>query len=87
MGDEPVVGVVPNFSEGRDAGVIAAIVSALHVPGARVVYAERRDDRVDHPGVPSLAEVRHDADHGLIPHGAKDTALAIPDAGPRDSGR
>src|SRR4029079_95986 len=44
MGDEPVVGVVPNFSEGRDAGVIAAIVSALHVPGARVVYAEADPD-------------------------------------------
>jgi glutamate formiminotransferase len=33
-------GVVPNFSEGRRAGVIVAIVEALHVPGARVVYAE-----------------------------------------------
>ena len=44
MGDEPVVGVVPNFSEGRDAGVIDAIVSALRVPGARVVYAEADPD-------------------------------------------
>ena len=44
MGDEPVVGVVPNFSEGRDAGVIGAIVSALRVPRARVVYAEADPD-------------------------------------------
>ena len=35
---------VPNFSEGRDAGVIDAIVSALRVPGARVVYAEADPD-------------------------------------------
>src|SRR5207342_166705 len=41
---DAIVGVVPNFSEGRDAGVIAAIVSALHVPGARVVYAEADPD-------------------------------------------
>ena len=33
MTDEPVVGVVPNFSEGRNAEVIDAIVSALQVPG------------------------------------------------------
>lgn len=33
-------GVVPNFSEGRRRDVIDAIVAALHVPGARVVYAE-----------------------------------------------
>ena len=44
MGDEPVVGVVPNFSEGRDAGVIGALVSALRVPRARVVYAEADPD-------------------------------------------
>jgi len=36
----PIVGVVPNFSEGRDAAVVDAIVRALEVPGARVVYAE-----------------------------------------------
>jgi glutamate formiminotransferase len=39
-----VVGVVPNFSEGRRADVIDAIVGALHVPGARVVYAEADPD-------------------------------------------
>jgi glutamate formiminotransferase / 5-formyltetrahydrofolate cyclo-ligase len=39
-----VVGVVPNFSEGRRADVIDAIVRALHVPGARVVYAEADPD-------------------------------------------
>ena len=37
-------GVVPNFSEGRRADVIDAIVEALHVPGARVVYAEADPD-------------------------------------------
>jgi glutamate formiminotransferase / 5-formyltetrahydrofolate cyclo-ligase len=38
------MGVVPNFSEGRRADVIEAIVAALHVPGARVVYAEADAD-------------------------------------------
>jgi glutamate formiminotransferase len=44
MGSGEIVGVVPNFSEGRDRGVIDAIVGALHVPGARVVYAEADPD-------------------------------------------
>jgi glutamate formiminotransferase len=43
-GDEPLVGVVPNFSEGRRTAVADAIVDALHVPGARVVYAEADPD-------------------------------------------
>jgi glutamate formiminotransferase / 5-formyltetrahydrofolate cyclo-ligase len=38
------MGVVPNFSEGRRADVIEAIVAALHVPGAQVVYAEADAD-------------------------------------------
>ena len=37
---DALYGVVPNFSEGRRRDVIDAIVAALHVPGARVVYAE-----------------------------------------------
>jgi len=37
-------GVVPNFSEGRRTDVIDAIVAALNVPGARVVYAEADPD-------------------------------------------
>jgi len=37
-------GVIPNFSEGRRADVIDAIVGALRVPGARVVYAEADAD-------------------------------------------
>ena len=37
-------GVVPNFSEGRRADVIEAIIAALRVPGARVVYAEADPD-------------------------------------------
>jgi glutamate formiminotransferase len=39
-----LVGVVPNFSEGRRPDVVDAIVRALHVPGARVVYAEADPD-------------------------------------------
>ena len=42
-GDE-LFGVVPNFSEGRRTDVIDDIVAALHVPGARVVYAEADPD-------------------------------------------
>ena len=38
------MGVVPNFSEGRRGDVIDAIVAALRVPGARVVYAEADPD-------------------------------------------
>ncbi len=44
MGDGQIVGVVPNFSEGRRAPVIDAIVEALDVSGARVVYAEADAD-------------------------------------------
>ncbi len=44
MGQGQLYGVVPNFSEGRRADVIEAIVDALHVPGARVVYAEADPD-------------------------------------------
>jgi glutamate formiminotransferase len=42
--DHALVGVVPNFSEGRRGDVIEAIVSALRVPGAHVVYAEADPD-------------------------------------------
>jgi glutamate formiminotransferase len=42
--DGPIVGVVPNFSEGRRADVIDAIVRALHVPRARVAFAEADAD-------------------------------------------
>lgn len=44
MVEDPIFGVVPNFSEGRRADVIDAIVGALHVPGSRVVYAEADPD-------------------------------------------
>ena len=40
----PIVGVVPNFSEGRRTTVIDAIVAALAVDGARVVFAEADPD-------------------------------------------
>jgi glutamate formiminotransferase len=39
-----IVGVVPNFSEGRRKDVIDAIVRALAVDGARVVFAEADPD-------------------------------------------
>jgi glutamate formiminotransferase len=39
-----IVGVVPNFSEGRRADVIEEIVRALNVEGARVVFAEADPD-------------------------------------------
>jgi glutamate formiminotransferase len=39
-----IVGVVPNFSEGRRRDVIDAIVEALSVEGARVVFAEADPD-------------------------------------------
>jgi glutamate formiminotransferase / 5-formyltetrahydrofolate cyclo-ligase len=44
MEDGEIVGVVPNFSEGRRRDVIDEIVGALAVPGARVVYAEADPD-------------------------------------------
>ncbi|MEO8423289.1 MAG: glutamate formimidoyltransferase [Actinomycetota bacterium] len=44
MGDERLVGVVPNFSEGRRTDIIEAIVDALRVPGAHVAYAEADPD-------------------------------------------
>ncbi|MGI8615918.1 MAG: hypothetical protein ACR2L4_03920 [Actinomycetota bacterium] len=39
-----IVGVVPNFSEGRRRDVIDEIVAALDVEGARVVFAEADPD-------------------------------------------
>ncbi|MDP9330788.1 MAG: glutamate formimidoyltransferase [Actinomycetota bacterium] len=44
MEEGALFGVVPNFSEGRRGDVIDAIVAALRVPGARVVYAEADPD-------------------------------------------
>ena len=44
MDEARLVGVVPNFSDGRRADVIDAIVEALSVPGARTVYAEADPD-------------------------------------------
>ncbi len=56
-------GVVPNFSEGRRADVIGAIVAALQVPGARVVYAEADPDhhRLDTTVLGSAEAVRASA--------------------------
>ncbi|HEY3264997.1 MAG TPA: glutamate formimidoyltransferase [Actinomycetota bacterium] len=40
----PLLAVVPNFSEGRRPDVIEAIVAALRVPGARLVYRQADPD-------------------------------------------
>jgi glutamate formiminotransferase len=63
MGGHSIVGVVPNFSEGRRADVIEAIVDALRVPGARVVYAEADPDhnRLDTTVLGSADAVRRSA--------------------------
>src|SRR6266545_1877305 len=42
--DEPLVAVVPNFSEGRRRDVIDAICAALEVPGAHLVYRQADPD-------------------------------------------
>jgi glutamate formiminotransferase len=63
MAKDRLVGVVPNFSEGRRADVIEAIVEALRVPGARVVYAEADPDhhRLDTTVLGSPVAVRASA--------------------------
>ena len=42
--EEPLVAVVPNFSEGRRRDVIDAICAALEVPGALLVYRQADPD-------------------------------------------
>ena len=66
-----VVGVVPNFSEGRRRDVIDEIVRALGVEGARVVFAEADPDhhRLDTTVLGSADAVRRSAVAG--------TAVAI----------
>jgi glutamate formiminotransferase len=44
MGGGPVLGAVPNYSEGRSADVIDAICDAMLVPGARLVYRQSDPD-------------------------------------------
>ena len=63
MSDGDLFGVVPNFSEGRRADVIGAIVDALRVPGARVVYAAADPDhhRLDTTVLGDAAAVRASA--------------------------
>src|SRR5829696_318854 len=58
-----VVGVVPNFSEGRRADVIDAICGALAVPGARLVYrqADAEHHRLDTTVLGSADAVRRSA--------------------------
>jgi glutamate formiminotransferase len=41
---EPIIGVVPNFSEGRRVDVMDAICDALQVPGAHLVYRQADAD-------------------------------------------
>jgi glutamate formiminotransferase / formiminotetrahydrofolate cyclodeaminase len=58
-----LVAVVPNFSEGRDRGVIDAICHALEVPGARLVYRQADPDhnRLDCTVIGSPDAVRRSA--------------------------
>jgi glutamate formiminotransferase len=58
-----IVGVVPNFSEGRRAEVIEAICDALAVPGARLVYrqADAEHHRLDTTVLGSADAVRRSA--------------------------
>ncbi|HSL10941.1 MAG TPA: glutamate formimidoyltransferase [Actinomycetota bacterium] len=59
----PIVGVVPNFSEGRRDDVIDAICDALEVPGARLVYrqADAEHHRLDTTVIGSADAVRRSA--------------------------
>ena len=63
-----VVGVVPNFSEGRRRDVIDAIVEALDVEGARVVFAEADPDhhRLDTTVLGDADAVRRSAVAGVV---------------------
>ena len=62
-----IVGVVPNFSEGRRRDVIDAIVEALDVQGARVVFAEADPDhhRLDTTVLGDADAVRRSAIAGV----------------------
>jgi len=62
-----IVGVVPNFSEGRRRDVIEAIVEALDVEGARVVFAEADPDhhRLDTTVLGDADAVRRSAIAGV----------------------
>ncbi len=62
-----IVGVVPNFSEGRRRDVIDPIVEALHVEGARVVFAEADPDhhRLDTTVLGDADAVRRSAIAGV----------------------
>jgi glutamate formiminotransferase / 5-formyltetrahydrofolate cyclo-ligase len=61
--DEPIYGVVPNFSEGRRSDVMDAICDALQVPGARLVYrqADADHNRLDTTVLGSREGVRRSA--------------------------
>jgi glutamate formiminotransferase len=61
--DRALLAVVPNFSEGRRTDVIEAIVSALSVPGARLVYRQTDPDhnRLDTTVLGDVDAVRRSA--------------------------
>lgn len=60
---EPLVACVPNFSEGRRRDVMDAIVAALEVPGAHVVYrqSDPEHNRLDTTVIGSPDAVRRSA--------------------------
>ena len=63
-----IVGVVPNFSEGKRRDVVDAIVEALDVEGARVVFAEADPDhhRLDTTVLGDADAVRRSAIAGVV---------------------
>ena len=75
-----IVGVVPNFSEGRRRDVIDAIVGALGVEGARVVFAEADPDhhRLDTTVLGTADAVRRSADRRGRRRGGADRHVRAP---------
>jgi glutamate formiminotransferase len=63
MGKGPLLGVVPNYSEGRRLDVVEAICEAMEVPGAHVVHrqADADHNRLDTTVIGTPAAVQRSA--------------------------
>jgi glutamate formiminotransferase len=63
MGGGPVLGAVPNYSEGRRSDVIAAICEAMQMPGSRLVHwqADADHNRLDTTVIGTPAAVQRSA--------------------------
>src|SRR5205823_4437340 len=81
-GRQPLVEIVPNFSEGRRQGVIDAIIEALLVPGVRLLNKQWDPDhnRLDASLVGAPEAVRASALDGA-------KGKRLPDFGPREIGK